>query len=209
MIEAVVFDMDGVLVDARDWHFRALNQALGLFGYSIPRSEHQAVYDGLPTRTKLSMLSDAVGLPRGLHQVISALKQDFTLKEALLNCKPEFSVINVLTELRDQGFVLGCASNSVRKSVQTFLQQSEILDFFSVVLSNEDVNKPKPDPEIYRLAMQTLGVSPDVTLVVEDNEHGRLAATNAGAHVLMVSSPSDVTVDRILNQIRSISTTPT
>jgi HAD superfamily hydrolase (TIGR01509 family) len=155
------------------------------------------------------MLSDAVGLPRGLHQVISALKQDFTLKEALLNCKPEFSVINVLTELRDQGFVLGCASNSVRKSVQTFLQQSEILDFFSVVLSNEDVNKPKPDPEIYRLAMQTLGVSPDVTLVVEDNEHGRLAATNAGAHVLMVSSPSDVTVDRILNQIRSISTTPT
>ena len=56
-IEAVVFDMDGVLIDAKEWHYHALNRALELFGFTISRAEHLSTFDGLPTSKKLEMLT--------------------------------------------------------------------------------------------------------------------------------------------------------
>lgn len=53
MIKAVLFDMDGVLIDAKDWHYEALNKALGLFGLGISRYDHLHTFDGLPTNVKL------------------------------------------------------------------------------------------------------------------------------------------------------------
>lgn len=200
--------MDGVLVDARDWHFRALNQALSLFGFEISENDHLATFDGLPTRTKLQILSDTAGLPRGLHGIISELKQDFTMREAYLHCRPEFHIINTLLSLHECGLALGCASNSVRLSVETFLQMSELAPFFSVVLSNEDVQNPKPHPEIYLRGMQLLGFEPEETLIVEDNEHGAQAATASGAHLLKVTSPRDVTADLLHHQIHLIGNRP-
>lgn len=58
MIKAVLFDMDGVLIDAREWHYDALNRALSLFGYTITRQEHENYYDGLPTHVKLKKLTE-------------------------------------------------------------------------------------------------------------------------------------------------------
>ena len=80
-IRAIVFDMDGVLIDAREWHYEALNQALGLLGFSISRFDHLSTYDGLPTRRKLEMLSMERGLPRALHDFINALKQEYTIAD--------------------------------------------------------------------------------------------------------------------------------
>ena len=62
-IRAVVFDMDGVLIDAREWHYEALNEALELFGFTIDRESHLTRFDGLPTRDKLKALSQEKGLP--------------------------------------------------------------------------------------------------------------------------------------------------
>ena len=64
MIKAIIFDMDGVLIEAKDWHYEALNKALSLFGYEISRYDHLVTYDGLPTSKKLEMLSMERGLPR-------------------------------------------------------------------------------------------------------------------------------------------------
>jgi phosphoglycolate phosphatase-like HAD superfamily hydrolase len=73
-INAVVFDMDGVLIDAKEWHYDALNKALQLFGFTISRYDHLVTFDGLPTRTKLEMLSREQGLPFELHELINDLK---------------------------------------------------------------------------------------------------------------------------------------
>ena len=78
-IKAVLFDLDGVLVDATEWHFNALNRALSLFGYTISRYEHLTTYNGLPTRKKLEMLSVEKNFPRGLHSLTNKIKQ---LKDA-------------------------------------------------------------------------------------------------------------------------------
>jgi len=72
-ISCVLFDLDGVLVDATEWHYVALNRALGLFGFDITRYEHLSDYNGLPTRKKLQMLSVEKGLPAALHNMLSRL----------------------------------------------------------------------------------------------------------------------------------------
>ena len=74
-VKAVIFDMDGVLIDAKDWHYEALNRALNHFGYNISRYDHLVTFDGLPTRRKLEMLTREQGLPNALHKLINELKQ--------------------------------------------------------------------------------------------------------------------------------------
>ena len=78
-IKAILFDMDGVLIDARDWHYDALNKALSHFGYLISRDSHLSTFDGLPTKDKLQILSKSKNLPFGLHSHINKLKQKYTI----------------------------------------------------------------------------------------------------------------------------------
>ncbi len=200
-IEAVVFDMDGVLIDAREWHYEALNRALSHFGYEISRFDHLVTYDGLPTRQKLEMLSRERGLPRDLHGFLNQLKQVYTMEIVHARCKPTFQHEFALSRLHAGGYRLAVASNSVQKTVDVMMQRADLAKYLQLTVSNECVGRGKPDPEIYTLTMSRLGVSPQATLVVEDNEKGIKAATEAGAHVLPVTEPIDVTYDRIRAEI--------
>ncbi len=89
-IKAIIFDMDGVLIDARDWHYESLNRALSLFGSEISRYDHLITFDGLPTSKKLEMLSVEKGFPLKLHKFINELKQQYTLEMIFTKCKPIF-----------------------------------------------------------------------------------------------------------------------
>ena len=203
-IKAIIFDMDGVLIDARDWHYEALNRALGLFGFKISEESHLSSFDGLPTKKKLQMLSKRSGLPERLHTLINDLKQIYTRELAVQFCKPTFVHRHVLTTLKDEGFVLAVCSNSIQSSVELMLTNAGIVNFFEFYLSNEDVRAAKPNPEIYKKAIEQLGVSPSETLIIEDNEHGVQAATESGAHVLRVSDPEQVCYQNIYAKLESI-----
>jgi HAD superfamily hydrolase (TIGR01509 family) len=203
-IRAVVFDMDGVLIDARDWHYEALNRALALVGHEITRHDHLTTYDGLPTRRKLDMLTLERGLPRELHPFISEMKQRYTMEIVATRCKPVFHHQYARARLRAAGLLLGVASNSIRSTVVTMMRNAALEEHLDLVLSFEDVGRPKPDPHIYLEAMRRLGVAMHETLVVEDNEHGIAAATASGAHVLVVGSPDDVTLEAITRRIASL-----
>jgi beta-phosphoglucomutase len=203
-IKAIVFDMDGVLIDAREWHYDALNRALAHFGFTVTRFDHLVSYDGLPTKQKLEMLSLEQGLPRALHGFINELKQQYTLDLVNTHCRPTFQHEYALSRLKSDGFQLGVGSNSVRSSVDTMLTRAQINHYFDVTLSNEDVRAPKPDPEIYTRAIARLGCRPNEALVVEDNPHGVRAAIDSGAHLLQVETPQDVTYTNITNRISQI-----
>ena len=96
---------------------------------------------------------------------------------------------------------MGVASNSVRRTVEEMMQRSNLLAYLDFMISNEDVSLPKPDPEMYLLGMSRLGVTPEETLIVEDNENGVRAARASGAHVMVVEGPDDVTLDAIHHHI--------
>ncbi len=201
MIKAIVFDMDGVLIDAKEWHYEALNKALGLFGYSIGHGEHLTTYDGLPTSQKLKLLSQGCGLPEVLHGFISELKQLYTAEQVIVRCKPRFVHQYALSRLKARGYRLVLASNSIRATVDLMMDKSDLGQYLEFSLSNQDVAAPKPAPDIYVKAMQMLGVRSDECLVVEDNEHGIQAARAAGAHVFVVQNTDEVSLDNILNAI--------
>lgn len=197
MIKAILFDMDGVLIDAKDWHYEALNDALALFGMEIGRDAHLSTYDGLPTRTKLEMLTETRRLPRRLHSVINQVKQKRTAEIAIQRCKPTFNHAFALSRLRDDGMKMAVCSNSIRKTIELMMELSDLSQHLDLIVSNEDVSKAKPDPEMYLKAMVELGVQPHETLILEDNEHGIQAARASGAHVLVIGTPDDVEYARI------------
>lgn len=204
MIKAILFDMDGVLIDAKDWHYEALNRALKLFGYAISREAHLSTFDGLPTRQKLKILTKTAGLPQGLHEFINALKQSYTLEVSFQRCKPAFNHQFALSKLKADGYRMAVCSNSVRQSVVTMMQMSGLAPYLDEMISNEDVEKGKPDPEMYIKAMDLVGSPPDECLILEDNDHGIQAAVASGGHLLKVGVPADVTYHLIKMRIAEI-----
>lgn len=200
-IKAIVFDMDGVLIEAKDWHYEALNKALRLFGYEISRYDHLVTYDGLPTSKKLEMLSLEKGLPRGLHQFINQMKQSYTVDMVHTSCSPRFFHEYALSRLKAEGYRIAVASNSIRNTVQLMMEKSGLLPYLEFFLSNQDVTKAKPDPEIYLKAVQTLGLEPSEVMVVEDNHNGIQAATAAGTNVMKVETVYDVNYENITAHI--------
>ncbi|MBI3010380.1 MAG: HAD family hydrolase, partial [Candidatus Omnitrophica bacterium] len=134
-IQAVIFDLDGVLVDATEWHYAALNRALSLFGYTIHRFEHLSAYNGLPTAKKLEMISLEKGLPQGLHGLIKRLKQNYTREEIFTKCTPSFDKELMVRRLARDGLKMAVCSNAVRESVDMMLRLSGLLPFFEFTLS--------------------------------------------------------------------------
>ena len=201
MIKAVIFDMDGVLIDAKEWHYEALNRALGLFGYEISRYDHLVTYDGLPTSKKLEMLSMEKGMPQRLHKFINELKQQYTIDKIFTDCHPMFHHEYALSKLKSEGYSIAVASNSIRKTVELMMEKSNLLPYLDFFLSNQDVRRAKPDPEIYNVAIGRLGLAPDECLVVEDNKNGIQAGKSAGAHVMEVNAVYDVNYENIKKHI--------
>ncbi len=202
MINAVIFDLDGVLVDATEWHYGALNKALHIFGYEITRDEHLSVYNGLPTRKKLELLSSQKGLPVSLHSFINEMKQIYTMRIIESNCSPNFEKLLMASRLKKKGYRLVVCSNAIRKSVLIMLEKSDLLKYMEFVLSNEDVKKAKPDPEMYLNAIKKLSLKPSEVIIVEDAPHGVIAAKASGGHVCEVKGFEEVNYDRIDGCIR-------
>lgn len=203
-IKAVIFDMDGVLIEARDWHYEALNKALGLFGMEISRYDHLVTYDGLPTRKKLQMLSAECGLPARLHDFINEMKQQYTMELVYAQCKPRFHHEYALSRLKQEGYRLAVASNSIRHTVQVMMERSALVGYLEFFLSNQDVSLGKPDPEIYVNAIRRLGLRADECLVVEDNENGKQAARDSGAWLMEVNGVEEVNYPNIMRSIARI-----
>jgi len=201
-IKAVIFDMDGVLIEAKEWHYVALNKALGIFGMIISRYDHLVTYDGLPTKKKLEMISMERSLPKALHAFINELKQQFTMEIVNTSCKPRFYHEYALSKLKNDGYKLAVASNAIRNTVEVMLTKAALIDYIEFLLSNQDVKNGKPDPEMYIKAIDKLGFKPEECMIIEDNEKGIRAARGSGAHVMEVDVVEDVNYQNIIRHIK-------
>lgn len=204
MIKAILFDMDGVLIDAKDWHYEALNYALRLFGLEISRNDHLSAFDGLPTRKKLEMLSLSQGLPSTLHSFLNEIKQRRTYELTVERCRPMFHHQYALSRLKNEGKAIGVCSNSIRATIDTMMRSAGLIGYLDFFISNEDVQYPKPHPEMYKLGIERCGLAPTEVLILEDNDHGIKAARDSGAHVLEVQTVYDVTYENIRSAIARI-----
>jgi len=207
MIKLIIFDLDGVLVEAKNIHFEALNEALGKT-YAIEWNEHLSKYDGLKTNQKLEMLTQEKGLPVELYKQVWNEKQRLTLKK-LSELNPSNQLQVCMSLLVNDGYKIACCSNSIRKTVLTVLSKLGIIEYFDLILSNEDVKNSKPHPEIYWKAISMVGCLPEETLIVEDSPFGLLAASRSKSNVMRVGSPKDVTYNNVYKHLNNkINMTP-
>ena len=202
MIKAVIFDLDGVLVDATEWHYEALNDALKLFGFEITKEEHHGYYNGLPTVEKLKVLSEKKGLPKELHDIIKRMKRKYTDEKVAQLCRPSYDKQLMLARLKAKGYKLACCSNAQKYSVVNMLTSAGIIDYFELIIGNDEGFAPKPSPEIYLAAFKKLGVKPEEVVIVEDAPHGIKAAQDSGAKVIPVKGYHDV--DLTLFQVHNV-----
>jgi len=201
MIKLVIFDLDGVLVEAKTIHFDALNEALGP-KYAIEWNEHLHKYDGLKTNQKLEILTQEKGLPIELYKQIWEEKQRLTLQK-LSNLQSSNQLKVCISSLVDKNYKIACCSNSIRKTVLTVLSKLGIIEYFDLILSNEDVKNSKPHPEIYWKAISMMGCLPEETLIVEDSPFGLLAASRSKSNIMRVKSPKDVTYNNIYKHLNN------
>ncbi len=197
MVKAILFDMDGVLIDAKDWHYEALNKALGLFGMEISRYDHLHTFDGLPTKVKLEMLSEQYYLPEQLHGFVNQMKQLYTAQMIHEKCHPMFHHEYALSRLHREGYKIAVCSNSIRRTIELMMEKAMLMDYLDLIVSNEDVEKAKPDPEMYQTAIAKFGFRPEECVVVEDNPNGIAAGRASGASVLEVATVYDVNYQNI------------
>lgn len=194
-IKAVLFDMDGVLIDAQEWHYEALNEVLDIFGFKINREMHEDRYDGLSTAKKLEMLSAEVGLPRHVHGMINRVKQDRTLRIAAQKCFPNVAHQVLISKLKKNDIKVGVVTNSIRQTSEFMLTYAGIFELLDTLITNQDVVEAKPNPSCYLLAMNKLGVTPDQAIIVEDSPYGIAAGIASGAKVIKVDSVHEVNLD--------------
>lgn len=205
MINLIVFDLDGVLVETKKLHYDALNKALRDVDskYEISHEEHLAKYDGLSTRKKLDLLSREKGLSGMENNNIWLRKQLYT-SQMLRQLTTDNRIVDVLKKLKEKNYTIAVASNSIRDTVKITLLKLGYLEYIDFYLSNEDVKHPKPHPELYLKSMIEAGVSPKETLIIEDSIIGRTAANNSGAYLMGINNPNDVIYENIINYINSI-----
>jgi HAD superfamily hydrolase (TIGR01509 family) len=203
MIKLIIFDLDGVLVDARELHYKALNGALSFYSpsYVINRDEHLSTYDGLPTTKKLKMLTKNKGLPEKLYNEVWKRKQDETLRIIKTEMGYDNEMRLILEKLKSEGYKLCVASNSIRETLKMMLVRKGLIEYTDFYYSNQDVVNPKPNAEMYMKCMIKAGVNPKETLIIEDSHVGRQAAINSGAFLCAVKNTDDVSYGKIRKSI--------
>lgn len=194
MNRLICFDLDGVLVDSKDLHYQALNDALSFFSkeFVIDEEEHLALYDGLPTRQKLQLLTSSKSLPVELHQQIWELKQDIT-SDYFLALPEDDELVDLLQYLRMEDVQIAVASNCIRRTVQNALHALGLLPLLDYFISADEVFRKKPSPDLYWHCMMQCDSVPQNTVIFEDSAVGQQAALNSGAHVICVENRKDLT----------------
>jgi len=206
MIKLIIFDLDGVLIDAREIHYEALNRAISLVGkdFIINKEEHLSTYDGLPTKKKLELLSKNKNLPTDKHALIWNNKQKFTIEVINETVKEDERIKSILKELKKSGYKIYVASNSIKETIKTILLRKGFMEYIDNYYSNEDVKNPKPKAEIYLRCMIDAGVDPDECLIVEDSIVGRKAALKSGGNLHPVLNTNDINLEKIIDNINKI-----
>jgi HAD superfamily hydrolase (TIGR01509 family) len=181
MIKAVLWDLDGVLVDTGSFHFEAWRELFESEGKEISEEEFRRTF-GLRND---AILRDVLGdLPPQKVAELSRRKEEIFRAKIAGRITPIPGVVTLLQRLRQAGKRMAVVSSAPRQNVETMLHGLEIEDAFEVIIAEEDASRGKPDPQGYLLAAERLGVAPSECVVIEDAPGGVEAAKRAGIRCL-------------------------
>jgi HAD superfamily hydrolase (TIGR01509 family) len=204
MIDTIIFDLDGVLIDSKNVHFNALNKAIKKCGinYQITYEDHLNEFDGLPTIIKLKILNERGYVNPKLNKKIQIQKDKFTTLELSKKIKFSKEIFEMFKKL-SKNYKLGIATNAVQKTLNLALKKLKIGKFLTSSISTKTIKNSKPHPEIYIRSFLNLNCNPKNTLIIEDSHFGRIAAKDSGAILMPIKNLKEVNIKNINNFIIS------
>ncbi|HEV2873736.1 MAG TPA: HAD family phosphatase [Thermoleophilaceae bacterium] len=193
-IAAVVFDNDGLLLDTEEAWTRAEETLFARRGSSFT-IEHKRDLIGSSPATSAAKLELMLDMPGRGAALVEEL-HDLVMEEALAGVPPRPGALELLDAVRTAGVPVGVASNSAREFVERVLSVAGLLDgHFDVVVSANDVENPKPAPDLYLAACAALGAEPERSAALEDSATGVAAARAAGMYVVAVPYFPELPID--------------
>lgn len=190
--------MDGVLVDACEWHRVALNEALKeICNYEISLEDHYKIFNGTPTKVKLKKLSEMGIIREQNFQQIEVLKQQKTVEIINRLATERLEKIDLMQYLKAENIKIACYTNSIRMTAELMLKKTGIFKYLDLLITNQDVAEPKPSPEGYLLCLKKMNIEDKNAIIIEDSPKGVEAAKLSGCHFVQVKNPDEVTIKLI------------
>lgn len=204
-IKAIIFDLDGVLIDSKDIHFQALNTALKKNNIKplISYTDHVKTYDGLPTKIKLKKIFKNK-ISKFLENKIIKEKNLQTKRLLIKSIKYKKSTENLFKSLHLKGYKLVVATNAIRETLNLCINTLKIKKYLTFSICNQDIKNEKPHPEIFLRCCIKLGLKPSEVIILEDSFYGREAVLESGCHLLPIKSTSNVSLSKINLKIEEL-----
>ena len=187
MIKAFIFDMDGVIIDSEPLHFELNRRIMRDFGLELP-DETFHPYVGITNEQMWAELIDRYRLNTTVAELQE--KESLLKPEVFRDLQPIKGIRELLANLKRDGIAIGLASSSVREFIEMVLEKLEIRGYFQAIVSGEEVERSKPEPEIFLRAAKLLNVKPADCVVLEDAMHGVIAAKRAGMKCIAFQNPN-------------------
>ncbi len=211
MKQCIIFDMDGVIIDSEPIHMACEREIFRLLGISISDEEHNALVGGMD-KTMWNRIEGSHELPIQIPEIINlkkSLYMEYLKREVYI--KPIPYVLELIVDLHKSGFLLALASSSPHSQIDYILNNFEIIPCFHSIISGEDVEKGKPNPEIFLKAAKSVDVDPQSCVVIEDSYNGVIGAKRANMKCIGFMNPNsgdqDLSkADMVISSFKEVST---
>lgn len=178
-MKAVIFDMDGVIIDSEPIHFEVDIQTMKDFGCSISKEELNK-YVGTTNEYMYTDIKNKYEIDKSIEEIINYRSELVKRKVIESDLIPIEGIRDLLKDLKDKNILAAIASSSPRDFIEVVVSKFELEDYFSCILSGEEVENGKPAPDIYVETAKKLGIVPEECIVIEDSKNGVMAAKEAG-----------------------------
>jgi HAD superfamily hydrolase (TIGR01549 family) len=190
VLKAVIFDMDGVLIDSEPIYYKLCSDFLNKLNVSMTREEYYS-YVGKPAGEFWREMKKKHNLKENVEELININRKSYMdyLKNDIKE-KPIEGISNFIKELYENNIRMAVASSSCRDSIEIVLDKFKLTEYFQVIVSGDDVEEGKSSPYIFLYTAEKLNVKPCECIVIEDSHNGVKSSKAAGMFCLAFKNPN-------------------
>jgi HAD superfamily hydrolase (TIGR01549 family) len=190
MIKAVIFDMDGVIIDSEPLYFKVCNEYLEAYGVKITKDEYLS-YIGKPAHEIWISIKEKYKISKAIEELITENRKCYI--EYIINDtteRPIQGVDRLIKDLYENHIKMALASSSSQEIISIILNKFDLKKYFDVIVSGDDIKEGKSSPKIFLHTAERLGIKPSMCLVIEDSCSGVKSAKEAGMICAALKNPA-------------------